>query len=243
MEDEVIILVDEEITTDKEDDKDPEMPETGKKEGDENSDEAERQRLIRETQNLEKATIEELKEIRKIRQENLKSKRQERKQLRDEHLKKIDEDDEIAQVLGARIEAEVTPIREELDDQKAEIFDELFIDFASEHPMSRELAGKVIETYNKLSTNSGLNPKAVIKDIMKAYAAETADEQQVIARKANTAEDLATRASVAVTKADGSSAGSSSKKIHVDRGVYEILKGSGMSDDDIKKYYKDKQSN
>lgn len=223
-----------------EDNEQPETPEAGNKEGENANEDEERQKLILESKNLEKATLDELRQIRKIKQDNLRNARQERKSVRQELVSKIDNEDETAQVWSAKIEDEVSPIREELDEQKAEIFDELFIDFASEYPMTKALAERVINTYQKLATNSGLNPKAVQKDIMRAYAAETAEEQAVIGRKASNAEDLATRASVAVTKANGSSTGLQPKKLVVNKEVYSLLKQSGMTDEQIREHYKNK---
>jgi len=234
MDDEEITLVDEEVEITE----DVPAADAGKTTETEDKDKA---KLINEIKNLEMASEQELRDIKKIRLQALQDTRQVRKSERQKLIEKLDTEDESVQVWNARIEEEVAPVNQILEQNKQEIFDEALMEFAQEHPMSKMMVERVMNTYSALATSSGLNLKAVMRDISRAYAAESVEEQSALETKASHAEKLATRASAGVTKADGSSGGSGPAKLSIPKAEYEILKQAGLSDDKIKAHYKDKQ--
>jgi hypothetical protein len=170
----------------------------------------------------------------------VKTLRDEAKTLRKKQLENLDEEDEGVRLISAKIEDATAPVVSIIEQQKEELFTECLLDFASEHPMSDALAEKVIQTYKTLSSSSGLNAKAVMRDLAKSYAAETYDDQEIIEKKAIKANMNTAKASVGITKSNGSGAGINTV-IQIPAQDYRILKDAGMSDEAIKNHYKNKQ--
>ena len=178
--------------------------------------------------NLERATAAE------------KNRMKEARESRRASVATIDMEDEGAKAWNANIEDKVAPVQQVLLQQQSEVLEEVFGELISTHDMSPELADRVLGTYERVKNNSGLNAKAVMKDLLKAYAAETYEEQQAILAKANKVPDLTRDPAVTKTDSSGNSGVVLDGKVRIPDEIYAMWKGAGMSDADIKAHYKNK---
>ena len=207
----------------------------------EENDEAEREKVIKETENFEKASMAELYQARELAKQKMLQARDEKKKAKQELTSRIDLNDETAQVWDARIDEKVDGVANIIESQKEDILNDVFMNFAKDHPMSTKLAERVVEMYRALpNKSSGFVAESVYKDLMRAYAAESFDTNVAIDRKAAIFEAKGKLNSVGVTKSSSSGTAEIKKTITVPKEEYEYLKKSGMSDDAIKQSYKNK---
>lgn len=170
-----------------------------------------------------------------------KTRMKEAREARRASVATIDMEDEGAKAWNANIEDKVAPVQQVLVQQQAEVLEEVFEELIATHDMSSELADRVLETYERVKNNSGLNAKAVMKDLLKAYAAETYEEQQTIKVKAAQARDYSKDPAVTKTESSGGGGQASGKAIRIPAEEYALWKGAGMSDEQIKEHYKNKK--
>lgn len=155
--------------------------------------------------NLQKAIAEGTETLREIR----KAKKSEAPQM-EEELPKIDMEDPGAKAWEKHIEGKVRPMKDESDQEKAEIFNYTFKEFVSDKPIlinNPERRKKFLEKYEKIKSSTGRTKEGVMEDLEAAFGAEFHSElvQQSTDRKVRAAQADALFSDIAVSRSDTTS--------------------------------------
>lgn len=151
--------------------------------------------------NINKALEEANNELKRVRKEKQKLKSPDD----EEELPKINMDDPSAKAWDKHIQEQVTPVRSELEQEKAEIRQFALREFLSDKPSLTSNPEKVKElmgTYDRIRTSSERTREGVLLDLEKAYAATFHKELIEAARgqRVNQAQADALFSDIAVSK-------------------------------------------
>jgi hypothetical protein len=129
------------------------------------------QKKQEQLKNLETAISQANEELRKLRES--------KKEVKEEEIPKIDDNDPSSKAWTKRINETVAPVKTELDQEKSEIFNFSIKKFLTD---KLALAGdgeklkEFIGVYEKIKSNSGRTQEGVTLDLEKAFAATYAEE-------------------------------------------------------------------
>lgn len=162
----------------------------------------------------------------------------------DEDLPKIDMEDPSAKAWEKHIDGKVRPMRDESEQEKAEIFNYAFKKFAEDKPIlinNPERRKAFLEKYEKLKSSTGRTEQGVLTDLETAFGAEfnqeliqRAQDKRIAAAKAD-----ALFADIAVSRNNTTSYQDEKKnKVTLSEDDKSILAKWGMSESEFQELKK-----